>query len=141
MNKKERENYNNKLAEHWQSDYYDYLSDYGTAELRRDVKERAKYYGHCEVPNTNKKATWYTDEKGAKVLRSYYTDVCKLYRGRVYKLWQGYSATTARHIDKFMDMNGYRGISKHDWIMCDLGKSIKAEKIIYTPIDWESWGE
>lgn len=119
--------YRNRLDKHITMNGWDYLTQEETSELRREVKDRAKYHGHVIVPNTNNKATFYKDDRGGLVLRSYTTDVLRLYRGRVYKLWQGYSATTARHIDEFMNMNGYRGICKHDWIMID--KSVKAVKL------------
>lgn len=144
---KKREEYQNRLDEHWQSDYYDWLSDYGTRELKKDAKNRCKTKGHNMIDGTNGKATWYKDDKGARVLRSYYTDVCKIYRGRVYKLWQGYSATTSRHIQAFMNMNGYRGISKREWVMMDIGKgyplkdfekhNLKSFEEWFT--EWEEW--
>ena len=108
-------------------DAWDYLTPDDNKELREDVKTRGKYYGHSIIAGTNNKATWYTDSDGAKVLRSYTTDVLKIYRGRVYKLWEGYSATTAKHINAFLLLNGYAGISKRDWIMA--GKCVKVEKL------------
>lgn len=53
---------------------------------------------------------------GSKVLQSYKTDVCKIdCDGKFIRLWDGYSATTARHIHEFRLQNGFRGISKKEW--------------------------
>ena len=106
---------------HWQSDYYDYLTQNDEKELRKDVRER-KGNGHRLVPNTNNKATWYESENGDKILRSYYTDVLRLSNGRAYKMWEGYSVTTMNHINKFLSMNGCRGMNKYEWVMLKVGE-------------------
>lgn len=95
-----------------------YLDDEARRELREDIRDR-KEHGHHTLDGTNGKATWYFDDDGGKVLRSYYADVARLYDGRLYKLWTGYSVTTMNHINAFLDSNGYARINKHDWIMID----------------------
>lgn len=50
------------------------------------------------------------------VLRSYDTFVCALYRGRFYRLWDDYSATTMRHINSFIDEYGLTGGGKSWWM-------------------------
>ena len=109
---KKNDEYKNRLWEHCVYDGWDIMSDCGEREVKRNARERCKNGGHNLVEGTNGKATWYKDDKGAKVLRSYYTDVCKIYRGRIYKLWQGYSATTSRHIEKFMKMKTEKKMMK-----------------------------
>lgn len=95
-----------------------YLDDDARKELRQDIKDR-KSQGHHIVEGTNNKATWYFDDEGGKVLRSYYTDVARLYEGRLYKLWNGYSVTTLNHINAFLADNGFPTICKRDWVMMD----------------------
>lgn len=95
-----------------------YLDREAQKDLRSDIKDR-KQNGHYVLDGTNNKATWYFDDDGGKVLRSYYTDVARLYEGRLYKLWTGYSATTMNHINQFLYDNGHQMIRKYDWIMID----------------------
>ena len=96
-----------------------YLDREAQKYLRRDIKDR-KESGHKVVLGTNNKATWYFDENGNKVLRSYYTDVARLdLYGNLYKLWNGYSVTTLNHINAFLKANGLAGICKYDWVMME----------------------
>ena len=64
--------------------------------------DRAKsFYGKAKIIET---------ENGEKVLQSYNTEVCKINgNGEFVRMWEGYSATTMRHINSFLlfyDMNG-----------------------------------
>lgn len=44
---------------------------------------------------------------GEKLLQSYNTIVCKLDAdGNFVRLWNGYSATTQRHVNSFLQLNG-----------------------------------
>lgn len=55
-------------------------------------------------------------DNGEKALQSYETIVCKVTSsGRFVRLWDGYSATTARHIDSFRILCGLPGICKKEW--------------------------
>ena len=131
MNK--REIYKERLEEHetafdvtpspnyvgWYMHESSYLDKDAQKDLREDVKSRIKG-GHNVVYDTNGKATWYINEDGEKVLRSYYTDVMKISPERgIVKLWEGYSVTTMGHINKFLDMNGISSLSKQEWIMME----------------------
>jgi hypothetical protein len=42
---------------------------------------------------------------GIAVLRSYSTDVAACANGKIYRLWDGWSATTGRHIAAFCGLN------------------------------------
>ena len=122
MTNAEKRAYNKKLNEHIVYGGYDYLTRAEVSELRHDITDRVKYDGHTRIGNG--RATVYNSTKGL-VLRSYYTDVCKIYRKRFYKMWVGYSATTLNHINEFLQMNGYRVISKREWIEMPYNKAIK----------------
>lgn len=124
MTSKERRAYNEKLNEHIIYSGWDYLSKEETSELKHDITERAKYCGHTKIGNG--KATYYKGDKGI-VLRSYYTDVCRINRKRFYKTWVGYSATTLNHINEFLYIHGYKPISKREWIEMPYNKGIKLE--------------
>ena len=63
----------------------------------------------------NNKAAVIECKGGYIALQSYSTIVCVLYRGKLYRTWGGYSATTSNHINRFCNMNGLKGISKKEW--------------------------
>lgn len=50
-------------------------------------------------------------------LISYYTTVCSIYNGTFYKLWEGFSNTTMKHINVFLANNMLSTMSKKDWVM------------------------
>lgn len=76
--------------------------------LTPDVSNRYSFYNRAfiiELPN------------GVRLLKSYDTIVCGVNtRGHFFRLWNGWSATTARHIDAFKRtfVGGY-GIGKKSW--------------------------
>ena len=111
MNRKE---YKAKLAKHWKSGRYDYLTPDDRKELRKDMRER-KASGAKILCD---KASIKTDERG-QVLTSYYTDVCCYKDGKFTKLWEGWSATTSKHVNMFCKELGIAGIDKHEWIGMD----------------------
>lgn len=61
------------------------------------------------------KATTRT-ENGATILTSYATDVCKIENGKIFRLWAGWSSTTAKHINDFLTQNGFEKLSKKEWL-------------------------
>lgn len=55
-------------------------------------------------------------ERGANILRSYDTDVCRIdAAGRFYRMWDGYSATTLKHVNAFRALFGLEPLKKSDW--------------------------
>lgn len=70
--------------------------------------ERAKsFYGKAKVIEK---------DNGEKVLQSYNTEVCKITEGGEFvRLWSGYSATTMRHINSFLQFFGIAGGGKAWW--------------------------
>lgn len=69
---------------------------------------RKSFYGKAVVRQLNGTATLY----------SYETPVIRRNRdGSFSRLWAGYSATTMRHVNAFMDHYGApRGVSKSEWL-------------------------
>lgn len=58
-----------------------------------------------------------------EILISYNTAVAMLdSAGRFIRLWNGYSATTARHIDAFLHRYKLPGVGKHEWLELPIGK-------------------
>lgn len=54
-------------------------------------------------------------DNGDIELTSYNTIVCRIHKGKFQKLWNGYSATTMRHINSFLDFYGVEGGGKAWW--------------------------
>ena len=65
----------------------------------------------------------YNGGKFTVYLISYNTAVAKLdTNGRFIKLWHGYSATTAKHINAFRSRYGLPVMGKHEWILLPVNK-------------------
>ena len=73
---------------------------------------RKSFYGKAKV---------YTDGK-TQILYSYNTPVCQIKNGKFIKLWDGYSATTARHIHDFRLQNGFAPMPKKEWEKLEVKK-------------------
>lgn len=59
--------------------------------------------------------TVYSD--GTADLKSYETTVCRITTtGEFKRFWNGYSATTARHINEFRMQYGLTAITKKEWL-------------------------
>ena len=54
-------------------------------------------------------------DNGDIELTSYTTIVCRIHNGEFQKLWDGYSATTMRHINSFLCFYGIEGGGKAWW--------------------------
>lgn len=68
---------------------------------------RKSFYGKARVIEK---------DNGEKVLQSYDTEVCKVTSGGQFvRLWSGYSATTMRHVNSFLDLVGIAGGGKAWW--------------------------
>ena len=69
---------------------------------------RKSFYGKAKVVEC---------EEG-RYLQSYDTLVCFIgYGGTFHKLWDGYSATTMRHVNSFMDFIGCPSLGGKSWWM------------------------
>lgn len=92
-----------------------YVDTEDKRELRAEYKEDKKR-GAYALDGFNGRAVIIPDDDG-EVLKSYYTPVCKITTGGEFvKLWEGYSATTMKHINAFRTANGFRALSKRAWI-------------------------
>ena len=80
-------------------------------ELPTIGSTQKSYYGEAKVLTCK-------DEDGALVLYllSYDTVVAMVKSGKFYRLWLGWSSTTARHINSFRVAVGLPKISKKDWL-------------------------
>ena len=75
-------------------------------DLQVMVGEGKSYYGKAKVSEY---------EDGDVELKSYDTVVCRIHKGKFERLWVGYSATTMRHINSFIEFYGIEGGGKSWW--------------------------
>ena len=67
---------------------------------------RKSFYGKAKV----------IEKDGETLLQSYDTIVCKIDKnGEFIRMWKGYSATTMRHVNGFLDLVGIAGGGKTWW--------------------------
>lgn len=52
---------------------------------------------------------------GGMILYSYGTPVCTVYNGELFRHWDSWSATTARHVNEFLQQCGLSAINKAEW--------------------------
>ena len=57
------------------------------------------------LPNSNNKARVFKDSEGDEFLISYDTPVLLNHNGKLYRLWNGWTATTGRHIKEYCGLN------------------------------------
>lgn len=75
-------------------------------------------------------------DNGDIELTSYTTIVARIHNGKFERLWNGYSATTMRHINAFLYVYGIQGGGKVWWENLETVKTVPEleEPIISTPI-------
>ena len=77
-------------------------------------------------PNDNRKSFYgkakiICKDNGEIYLKSYDTEVCKISNGVFVRLWDGYSATTMRHVNAFIDYFCIPGGGKAWWTAQPVG--------------------
>ena len=76
--------------------------------LKPENSSVKSFYGKAIV-------TVYSD--GTTDLKSYETTVCRISAtGEFKRFWNGYSATTARHINEFRMQHGLTALTKKEWL-------------------------
>lgn len=74
-----------------------------------------------DIPSSHYQKSWYGKAKaiekinGDIELKSYNTIVGRIHNGIFERLWSGYSATTMRHVNAFLDYYGLDGGGKKWW--------------------------
>lgn len=71
---------------------------------------RKSFYGKARV----------IEDGDTYTLISYTTAVARIQGGRFARLWDGYSATTMRHINSFRNTYGFESIPKKVWDGLDI---------------------
>lgn len=97
----------------------------------KEVYELKSVFGHPK--SFHGKANVIVTKSGYKALQSYETIVCIISpKGKFYRTWDNWSATTAKHIDSFCATFGQRGYNKASWKDLEVYNSgIKAFPCIY----------
>lgn len=110
--------YRAKLATMDTYNGYDYLNQREVKALRKEVKNRVKYDGETYLSGF--RATSRKEPYGI-VLRSYQTDVAYFdHDGKFHKTWDGYSATTLKHINLFREKRGLAPLNKREWVEMEM---------------------
>ena len=79
----------------------------------KPVDGRKSFYGKAKVVH-------YSD--GLTILHSYETPVCAINENDCFvRLWDGWIATTARHVNAFLTAYSFPTLSKSEWLMQPLG--------------------
>lgn len=73
--------------------------------LKPEFDSRKSFYNKAVVKIENNKKTLY----------SYNTKICSIVDNVFHKYWNGYSATTMRHISEFRLQNGLPAMGKKEW--------------------------
>lgn len=71
------------------------------------ARNQKSYYGKALIIN---------NEKGV-FLQSYQTIVCGIVKGEFKRFWSGYSATTQKHINDFLDLYDIKNAGGKNWWM------------------------
>lgn len=99
---------------------HDYLGKEEMSKLRETNKEK-QTEGYTFLSGCNYRAMVKRERYGT-VLTSYKTDVCMIDNsGKFVKLWDGYSATTIKHVNMFRKIHGLARINKRKWIELNVG--------------------
>jgi hypothetical protein len=93
------------------------IDRYLTSQEITEMNRKAKSDGWHPMGGMNRRAfTKHFD--GALYLRSYNTIVASIDENGFHRHWSGWSATTAKHYNAFLEMNYLNRISKAEW--CEL---------------------
>ena len=95
---------------------YDMLNREEISELAADIRDRKRYNRAFVLEGFNTRASIREQYDGVYVLTSYYTDVALIHDGKLYRLWDGWSKTTAKHVNIFCEHFGLTGLNKREWI-------------------------
>lgn len=102
--------------------------DFETYELHPLCTNQKSFYGKATVTVMDDGGDMYM------ILRSYDTQVVSVYVGSrgtpfVKKLWNGYSATTLRHVNELLMQQGFPKLSARVWCAMEVGQFYREDEI------------
>lgn len=106
-----------------------YLDANDLKDLRNEYKSD-KENGAFTLDGFNGRAVIIPIENGY-VLKSYETEVAAIVGGSFFKLWNGYSVTTMKHINAFRDYFGLTQIGKREWVEMATPETVYTEKAVH----------
>lgn len=116
---KNRKEYLRRLEQGDQFGGWDYLRPDDLQDLRAELKSD-KARGAFALDDFNGRAVIIPrPDLGGVVLKSFYTIVAAYIDGVFYKTWDGWSATSAKHIAAFCNYCKIPTPNKYAWIMAD----------------------
>ena len=68
------------------------------------------------------KATVNVYSNGEIELKSYNTIVCRIKNRKLYRIWDGYSITTMRHVNAFLNAYDMETINKKQWEQLEISQ-------------------
>lgn len=95
----------------WESCAPDSLKD-----LQNDIRQIQKDGEGIKLKGSYDRAAIIYHTNNSVILRSYYTDIAVIYKGKFYKIWKGFTVTTLKHINLFREENSFPTLNKREWI-------------------------
>ena len=92
---------------------------------KQEVLNNAKVKGNVSIlPNSGNRAI-IIDTNKKEYLQSYDTLIIEIDKetGEAKKLWDGYSATTMKHIGSYLQGKGSKWLSKKEWMAWNKGET------------------
>lgn len=118
-----------KYNDYFENMKTDYRHDYLVGSPRKsEVLANANIDGEVSIlPNSNNRAI-VIETPDKKYLQSYDTLILETDKatGETVKLWDGYSATTMKHINQYLPSVGIRTMGKAEWTKQEVGHAIKS---------------
>ena len=105
------------------------MNDYLNSSDLKDLRYSYKYFktkGWNALPGANTRAMFkFKYNARYVILKSYYTNVLMidLQERKLYKLWDGYSVTTLKHVNLLCKMFDMKQFSKKEWETLKVDKS------------------
>lgn len=86
-----------------------------------EIKDSKKYQKGFEVIKSFDSRSAIINDNGVPTLLSYWTKVAKLDDGKLLRLWNDWSATTAKHIKSFCAYFKISPPNKKEWLKMPIG--------------------
>lgn len=83
---------------------------------RNEIKDAKKYQKDFDVIKSFDNRSAIINENGVPTLLSYWTKVARLEDGKLVRLWNDWSATTAKHTTSFCAYYKITPPSKKEWL-------------------------
>lgn len=81
-----------------------------------ETKDAEKYQSRFEIIKSFDSRSAIINDNGVPTLLSYWTKVARLENGKMVRMWNGWSATTAKHVTSFCTYYKIPSPSKKEWL-------------------------